>query len=82
LLHDDATRFAKRADSRGMDVTLEVYDDMPHGFPLLPTSAADALTDHLATFTTGHLPAECATAGCSERPGIVRRGDRVASRKA
>lgn len=44
LLHDDATRYAKQAAAAGTDVTVEIYQGMPHGFPIMPTdSAADLL---------------------------------------
>ena len=55
LLRDDATRFAERAAAHGADVTLEVYQGMPHGFPLLPTEAADTIIDRIAAFTNEHL---------------------------
>src|SRR5581483_723286 len=33
ILRDDAVRVAEAARARGVDVTLEVWDDMPHVFP-------------------------------------------------
>jgi acetyl esterase/lipase len=40
ILLDDSTRFAKLADEAGVDVTLEVWDEMIHVFqffaPMLP----------------------------------------------
>lgn len=35
LLLDDSTRFAKRAKAAGVDVTLEVWDDMIHIWPIM-----------------------------------------------
>ena len=35
LLRDDATRFAEKAASAGVDVTLEICQDMPRGFPVM-----------------------------------------------
>ena len=34
VLLDDSTRLAERARAAGVDVTLEVWDDMPHNWPL------------------------------------------------
>lgn len=52
VLLSDSTEFATAARAAGVDVTLEVWDDMPHVFacfaPFLP-EAVDAI-DHIATF--------------------------------
>ncbi|WP_216897100.1 alpha/beta hydrolase fold domain-containing protein [Nocardia alni] len=54
-LLDDTVRFAERASAAGAEVDLELYDGMPHGFPVLDTDASEALLDRIAAFTTEHL---------------------------
>ncbi|MBB4683659.1 alpha/beta hydrolase fold domain-containing protein [Amycolatopsis jiangsuensis] len=54
-LLDDTVRFAERAVAAGTEVTLELYDGMPHGFPVLGTDAASLLLNRIAEFTTEHL---------------------------
>ncbi len=34
VLRDDSTRLAERAKASGVDVTLEIWDDMPHNWPM------------------------------------------------
>jgi acetyl esterase/lipase/L-ascorbate metabolism protein UlaG (beta-lactamase superfamily) len=55
LLRDDAIRFAGKADSAGVDVTLEVYQGMPHGFPVLGLDSSADLTDRVGAFITQRL---------------------------
>ena len=56
LLKRDATRYAQAAAQRGNDVTLDVFEGMPHGFPLLQTSAAHILMNRIADFVNERLP--------------------------
>jgi len=41
ILHDDSTRFAQRAKEAGVDVTLEIFDDMIHVFHLFAAWAPE-----------------------------------------
>jgi len=50
MLRADATRFAERADAAGTDVTVHVYELMPHGFPVLPFDASADLSRRFSTF--------------------------------
>lgn len=50
MLRADATRFAERADAAGTDVTMHVYEAMPHGFPVLPFDASADLLQRLGTY--------------------------------
>ncbi|AEM85869.1 alpha/beta hydrolase [Streptomyces violaceusniger] len=52
LLRDDATRFAEKADSAGVDVNLEIYQDMPHGFPVMGLESSADLTQRVSAFIT------------------------------
>lgn len=71
LLRDDATRFAGKADSAGVDVTLEIYQGMPHGFPVMGLEASADLTHRVGAFITqrfnGHSP------DTPEQPLTIRR---------
>ena len=57
VLLDDSTKFAERAKKAGVDVTLEVWDDMPHIWqvfaPFLP-EAQEAI-DHCGEFFRKHV---------------------------
>jgi L-ascorbate metabolism protein UlaG (beta-lactamase superfamily)/acetyl esterase/lipase len=68
---DDAARFAAHADAAGAEVSLEVYEGMPHGFPLLPTEAALALFNRVAGFTADWLRGGLGTA--TPQPVSIRR---------
>jgi acetyl esterase/lipase len=56
LLRDDTERFAARADAEGVTVELDVYEGMPHGFPLLPTRTASGLLARVAEFVDSRIP--------------------------
>ena len=57
VLLDDSIKFAERAKKAGVDVTLEVWDDMPHVWqvfaPILP-EAQEAI-DHCGEFFRKHV---------------------------
>ncbi|WP_406631775.1 alpha/beta hydrolase fold domain-containing protein [Amycolatopsis sp. WGS_07] len=55
VFREDATRFAEKADAAGVDVTLEIYQGMPHGFPLLPTDSGADLLRRVRGFVTEWL---------------------------
>ena len=59
ILLDDSTRFAARARAAGVDVTLEVWDDMPHCWHtfagLLPE--ADQAIERVGSWLQERLPA-------------------------
>ena len=65
MFRDDATRFAEAAADGGADVELDIFQGMPHGFPLLAVEAAGTLLDRVAAFTTSQL---------SSMPGGSSRG--------
>jgi acetyl esterase/lipase len=50
MLRADGIRFAERAEAAGNDVTLHVYELMPHGFPVLPFDASADLSRRVSTF--------------------------------
>jgi len=51
VLLDDARRYAQRAHAAGSPVALEVWEDMPHVFPLMAQlSESKAVIEHLARF--------------------------------
>jgi acetyl esterase/lipase len=60
ILLDDATRFAKRAEEAGVDITLEVWDEMIHVFqffaPMLP-EATEAIAV-IGKFVKSHVGAK------------------------
>jgi acetyl esterase/lipase len=66
MLRDDATRFAEAAAAAGdgTAVELEIFQGMPHGFPLLALQAASTLLDRVAAFTARTL---------TDRPGVPGR---------
>ena len=73
LLLDDTVRFAEAAVAAGNDVTLEIFEGMPHGWPVLDLDGADLLLARLATFTTRHLAGPAVGADCSpSRLGRLR----------
>lgn len=51
VLRDDAVRFAHRAAAAGVPVDLEIFEGMPHGFPVLSLDASERLLTRIATFT-------------------------------
>ena len=55
MLRDDAIRFAARAEAAGVAVDLELFEGMPHGFPVLPLDASQALLDSITRFTAERL---------------------------
>ncbi len=50
ILKDDALRVAKSAEAAGVDVSIEVWDDMVHVFQSLPVKEAAASIARLGTF--------------------------------
>jgi acetyl esterase/lipase len=58
LLRDDAVRFAHRAAAAGVPVDLEIFEGMPHGFPVLSLDASESLLTRIVTFTTDQLAGE------------------------
>ncbi|WP_134730833.1 alpha/beta hydrolase fold domain-containing protein [Amycolatopsis nivea] len=70
-LRDDTVRFAERAAAAGNEVSLELYDGMPHGFPVLDTDATSLLLDRIAAFATEHLAGR--PAGNALGPLTIRR---------
>ena len=59
ILLDDSLRYAERASDAGVDVSLHVWDGMPHVFPNTPglLQAADEALAIMARFINRHLPA-------------------------
>jgi acetyl esterase/lipase len=61
LILDDATRFATRARAAGVDVTLDIWDEMPHVFQafvgLLPE--ADQAVAQIGIWLREHVRATC-----------------------
>lgn len=55
MLRDDAIRFANRAEAAGVAVNLELFEGMPHGFPVLPPDASRTLLDRIGRFTAKRL---------------------------
>ncbi|MFX1568617.1 MAG: alpha/beta hydrolase [Promethearchaeota archaeon] len=42
ILHDDAVRLAERATKAGVEVTLDIWEDMIHGFPVFAKVAPES----------------------------------------
>ena len=58
ILLDDATRCADKARKAGVDVTLEIWDEMFHVFPLLPfIREAKEAVERIAAFASRNLGA-------------------------
>lgn len=57
VLLDDATRLAQRANSAGVDVTLEVWEDMMHVFQLGAAFIPEAqeAVEHISVFLRQHI---------------------------
>ena len=59
VILDDSTRFAARAKGHGVDVTIEVWDEMPHVWHafagLLPE--ADQAIQRIGSWLTERIPA-------------------------
>ncbi|WP_020659252.1 alpha/beta hydrolase fold domain-containing protein [Amycolatopsis benzoatilytica] len=70
-LRDDTVRFAERAAAAGNEVSLELYDGMPHGFPVLDTDATNLLLDRIAAFAAEHLA--CRPEDTASGPLTVQR---------
>jgi hypothetical protein len=69
MLRDDVIAFAERATAVGNDVTFDLYSGMPHGFPVLPLSAADSVVERVGTFTSARLSRlEAGARACSSTP--------------
>ncbi|HWC84396.1 MAG TPA: alpha/beta hydrolase fold domain-containing protein [Pseudonocardiaceae bacterium] len=63
MLREDATRFAGKADAADVDVTLEIYQGMPHGFAVMATDSAADLLRRVSGFVTARL-----NGGVPDRP--------------
>jgi acetyl esterase/lipase len=63
MLRADGTRFAERAAAAGTDVTVHVYELMPHGFPVLPFDASADLSRRVGAFIRDRLAAVAPAAG-------------------
>lgn len=50
VLADDARRLAERADAAGVDVSVEVFAGLPHGFPMLLPRPARTLFARIGAF--------------------------------
>ena len=57
VLLDDSTRVAERARAAGVDATLEVWDDMPHNWPLFAPILPEGqqAVEHMGEFIRKHL---------------------------
>lgn len=57
VLLDDSTRLAERAQAAGVDVTLEVWDDMPHNWPMYAHILPEAqqTIDRVGEFVREHI---------------------------
>jgi acetyl esterase/lipase len=55
MLRDDAVRFADRAVAAGVTVDLEVFEGMPHSFPVLSLDASQVLLSRVAAFAAARL---------------------------
>ena len=56
ILLDDATRCAEKAREAGVDVTLEIWDEMFHVFPLVPfIREAKEAVEHITGFASRNL---------------------------
>ena len=58
VLLDDSVRFAERAKAAGVDVTLEVWDDMPHVWQAFASFLPEAqqAIEHCGEFIRKHMP--------------------------
>jgi acetyl esterase/lipase/L-ascorbate metabolism protein UlaG (beta-lactamase superfamily) len=70
LLLDDTLRFAERADAAGVEVELDLFDGMIHGFPVVCAGAAETVFDRIAEFGTSWL---CGGLERPTQPLTVRR---------
>ena len=57
ILHDDAVRLAERAAKAGVDVTLDIWEDMIHGFPVFAKVAPESreAIEKIGEFIRKHL---------------------------
>jgi len=55
MLRDDAVRFADRSLAAGVPVELEVFEGMPHGFPVLSLDASRVLLSRVAAFAAARF---------------------------
>lgn len=63
ILLDDTKRYAEAADAKGADVTLELFEGMPHGFPVVDLDSSAVLLTRVAEFAAEHVT------GCPPGPG-------------
>lgn len=59
-LRDDSTRFAEAAGARGVDVRVEIWQDLHHGWYLFPNqiNATERTYEHFASFVAEFIPAQ------------------------
>jgi len=57
ILHDDSVRLAERASKAGLDVTLDIWEDMIHGFPVFANVAPESreAIEKIGEFIRKHL---------------------------
>jgi len=55
LFLDDAHRFADRAAAAKVDVSLDVFEGLPHAFCILPLDAAEAALRRIGLFVLQKL---------------------------
>ena len=59
-LRDDSTRFAEAAGARGVDVRVEIWQNLHHGWYLFPNqiNATERTYEHFASFVAEFIPAQ------------------------
>lgn len=62
LLLDDCRRFAQAAFMTDVDVSMEIFEGMPHGFAVTHTDASGLLLQHVAQFVQTKLMGRLAVA--------------------
>ena len=62
VLLDDSTRLAKRAEAAGVDVTIEVFDEMIHVFQIFAATLPEAqqAIDKIGAWVKQHIHAKAA----------------------
>ena len=57
MLLDDSVKFAERAKAAGVDVTLEVWDDMPHVWQVFASFLPEGqqAIEHCGEFIRKHM---------------------------
>ncbi len=59
MLLDDSLHFAAKAAKAGVDVALDIYQDMPHGFAVMRTRASDEALARVAAYVAARLRQDC-----------------------